>query len=850
MLRYTDYFTKNSAELFIALESDPKGLTADAVSKRTTHFGPNTVSHQRPDWKGIFVRQWNSFFVYLLLGAVGINLFIGDWIDGCIIGIFALIYIWGGFFQEYRAENAIFRLQKFLTRYARVRRDNATRKINLEELVPGDIVLLKAGDLVPADVRFIYTNGLLIDESALTGESIPAPKSDGPVQNISDDLEATNLGFFGSTVVGGWARALVVATGKNTYFAEIFEKLAHIERPSAFENNIKSIAKFLSNLILMLAVIVFVVKGIVLHHPDPNFLIFLVAVVVAVVPEALPLVVTLSFSKASLDLAKRGTVIKRLTALEDLGSVNLICTDKTGTITENEMTLAHSWGLREERLLRLALIGFTGEQKEHGRIYDPFDRAILKKVGARVAEEVGGIDFLDVMPFDPVHRSFGILYKENNKVFFLHQGAPESIIESATLYLTENGATQPFDQKIKDSALAWFKEKGLKGERALALSIKETGVETKEISPKEHNGIVFAGLLSFVDPLKPTSREALALLNHLGIEHKIITGDAVEVAGAVGKDLGLIERPEDVMTGAEFEKLDLEAQKEAAKTTRIFARTLPMHKYKIIQALKSQYSVGFLGEGLNDIPALKIADLAIVVDNATDMARNVSDIVLLKKDLLVIAQAIETGRKTFANVMKYIRVTLAANIGNFATLAFASLILPFLPILPIQILLVNLLTDLPMIAISVDNVNPLELSRPQRYDFRSLYFFVLIFGAVTVPFDFIFFGLFFPFGVGVLQTGWFLYSVLEEIFVYFSLRSILPILKSGAPAPILALFSAGVALLSSFLVFYPFADNIFHFQTLSWQHMELIAGLLFCYLIVNEAVKAFIFRPKDRFQTQ
>jgi len=840
MLRYADYFTKTSDELFALFTSGPGGLSNEAVVKKAAEFGPNTISHRKPDWKNIFARQWNSFFVYLLLSAVVINFIIGEWLDGCIIAIFTLIYVFGGFYQEYRAESAIFRLQKFLLRYTRVRRDNTTRKINIEELVPGDLVLMKPGDLVPADVRFVYTNGLLVDESAITGESIPASKSEVLVGNISDDLQSPNLGFFGSTVVGGWGRALVIGTGKDTYFAELFEKLAHIERPSSFEKNIKRIAQFSSNLILVLAAFVFLVKWVLLQHPDPNFLIFLVAVVVAVVPEALPLVVTLAFSRASLALAHRGTVVKRLTALEDLGSINLICTDKTGTLTKNELTLSTSFGIHEGKLLRFALIGFTGEQKEHGRIYDPFDKAILKKAGADIADEVRHLEFLDVMPFDPVHRSFSILYKEGIKSYFLSQGAPESLIENSVSYITPGGAVKPFDEAAKGKALAWFTERGQSGERVLGIAMKETLGHIKKITPEENAHMVFAGMLSFVDPLKSTSREALLLLRDLGIEHKIITGDAVEVATAVGKELGLVKKPEEVMTGAAFEQLDQEAQKAAAKRTRIFARALPMQKYKIIEALKAEYSVAFLGEGLNDIPALKIADLAIVVDNATDMARNVSDLILLKKDLLVIAKAIEAGRSTFLNVMKYIRITMAANVGNFVTLAFASLWLPFLPILPIQVLLVNLITDFPMIAISVDTVERNELTKPHRPNFRALYLFVLIFGAVSVPFDFLFFWLFLPFGAAILQTGWFLYSIVQEILVYYSLRSAGPMFKSGAPATILTFFSvvaSGIALL---LVFSAPLEYIFHFRAVNWHQLLVIIAILAGYLAVNEATKALI----------
>lgn len=839
MLRYADYFGNDESKLMELLESSPAGLSDETARERLKQNGPNTVVHKKPDWKKILLRQANSFFIYLLLAAFTINLAIGERVDGSIIGAFVLIYIFAGFFQEYRAEKAIFNLQKFLSRYARVRRNGEIRKINLEELVPGDILSLKDGDLVPADVRFTYTRGLLVDESSLTGESVPVSKKDASVAagEVSDDLQAPNLGFFGSTVTGGWARAIVIATGNSTYFAELFEKITHIERPSLFEKNIRQVAKLLANLILALAGCVFFVKISIVGHSDADFLVFLVAVVVAVVPEALPVVVALAFSRESLALAKKGTVVKRLTALEDLGNIDMLCTDKTGTITKNELTLAHSFTENEEVLFSFALTGSFGEHREHGKTRDPFDKALFEKASKDLADKVRRTHFLDALPFDPVHRINSVLYEKDGKKLLVQRGAPESILESATYYRGADGVSLPLDAAYKKKVLAWFAEKGHGGERILGVSFKEMSGDVQKIKPGENDGMILIGLLSFADPLKETSKEALALLQKLGVKLKIITGDAPEVAGAVGRELGLINESEAVMTGTEFEKLDREARIEAARTYQVFARTLPMQKYQIIEALKSAYAVGFLGEGLNDVPALEIADLAIVVDSATDMARNVADIILLKHDLLVITQGIAAGRKIFFNVIKYVRITLAANIGNFLTLTFAALALPFLPILSIQILLVNLITDMPMIAISLDTVQPVEVAKPQRYNLRYLYFFILVFGIVSVPFDFIFFGSFLKFGPAVLRTAWFLYSILQGLFAFFSLRSSLPITQSGMPARSVRIFSALAALLGIALVSYPPTRSIFHFTALGSRHFVLIALILCSYLAVNEAIK-------------
>ncbi len=838
MQKYSSYIIKSGTKVLEELGSSPDGLGEEEVKQRLQRYGQNVVEYEPPDWRRILIREIRSFFVFLLFLASLFNFLVGNITDAAIIIILMAIFILTGFFQEYRAEQKIYQLRTFLKRYATVKRDGKIHRVDIRNLVPGDIVLLKAGDMIPADLRILHAKNLMVDESLISGESLPASKDGSPIdlKEIGDEISAKNLAFFGSVVVEGWAHAVVIGTGKHAYFAQLFEKLNEIDRPSLFEKKIKEIAKFISNLILFFAAITFFAKTITSARADIDFLVFIVALIVAVVPEALPLVVTLAFSTEALKLAKRKVVIRRLTAIEDLGNIEIICTDKTGTITKNHLTLTDCFGSFSEKVIEIAALGIPAEKFE-AAIISPFDRAIFEKSTIDVKRHISSRKIIDLAAFDPIRRINSVFFEDNKKYILVIRGAPESVLERSSHYLNELGQRRIIDESYKQKVLEWFRERGKEGKRVLALAYKNLETRDIDIAQEEKSGMVMVGMLAFSDPLKETAKPAFEMLRSMGIGLKIISGDSPEVVAAVGYELGLIQDPKEVITGEEFSKLSAKDKLAAVKKYNVFARTLPMHKYEIIETMRKNSVVGFLGEGFNDLPALKIADLALTVDNASDMARNVGDIILLESDLMVIAEGVMRGRKIFLNVMKYIRTTLAANIGNFFSVTFSSLLLPFLPMLPAQILLVNFLTDAPMISISIDNVLKEEIAKPLSYDLKNLYPFVVVFGAVSALFDFIFFGTFLHFGEKVLQSGWFLFSILTEILVFLSLRSILPIFKAGIPNLSILMLSVFSIFAAAALIFDPRGQTTFKFVPLSFKQIAILLGILLLYLFSNEMVK-------------
>jgi Mg2+-importing ATPase len=838
MRRYASLSSASIEAAPLLLHSTMHGLVPAEASARLAQYGPNYVEYTKTSWAKLLVRQANSFFTYLLLAAALIDVALAEYTDASLILAFIGIFIGAGFYQEHKAENIIFSLRKFFPQYAKVRRNNEMVRIDIKDLVPGDIVFVHEGDLVPADIRLLHTKNLLVDESSLTGESMPVAKSGEPVsRNLADDLEATSLCFFGSTIVGGFAQALVIATGANTYFSHLFAKISEIERPSLFETNVRTIGTFLTNLILFLSLLAFGVRFAITGSIDLGFLIFLVALVVAAVPEALPLVVTLTLSRGTLALAQRGVVVKRLTSLEDLGNIDVLCTDKTGTITENKLTLTAFYTANEQELTKLAFVSSLSGKKI-GKLFNPFDIALFDHMEIDAAREISGYEFLEFLPFDPVRKVNSLVFKAGNTLTLVTRGAPEVVLAASSYYRASDGTAHEMTEDHRNEALAWFRERGFKGDRILAVGTKEANDATIDIKTEEQRGLIFEGMLAFSDPLKPTSQKALELTRKLGVALKIISGDAPEVAGAVGYELGLIAHKEDVLTGAAFDALDIEGKRLAVNSYSVFARTSPTTKQEIITLLRESHAVAFLGDGFNDVPALKAAGVALTVHGASDMARSVSDIIFLQEDLLVIARGIEEGRHIFANVVKYIRTTLAANVGNFLSLSIVSFFMPFLPMLPIQLLLVNLLSDFPMISIGVDRVSEKEVQKPQAYDTRSLFMFVIVFGLVNSLFDFYYFSVFGTSNEAVIRTGWFILSIFTEIAAFISLRTLLPFWKGGAPARGIVIFSIVACTASIILVALPATRLLFSFAALTLPTAAAIGGMTAAYFVTNEVVKA------------
>lgn len=833
---YQQAATTNKDLLLKNLQSSTNGLSETEITSRRATQGLNKLSVHTAEPLSIFLSQFKSSFVYLLIIASIISFALGENIDAFIILSFITLNTFLGFFQEYRASISLEKLRKFITKNTNVKRDGQVKTINDEELVVGDIVILKAGDLIPAEIRFISGNNLQVDESILTGESAPVTKITDSIKNEPKSInEAQNIGFSGTLLTTGEAEAIVLATGNQTELGLISKLTLETETESGFSKEIKKISKAIIWIMAGTITLIFILH-LLFRSANINIFdlaIFSVALAVGVIPEALPLVITISLSKGALKLAHKKVVPKRLSAIEDLGSIDLLCTDKTGTITENKLAITETYSSDKEseenkRLLQLAYLT-ASLSKEVKEPTDPFDIAIWEKLNERERKVIQNFKKIDELPFDPVRRRSSVIVEENEKEILIVRGAYEEIRELCT-------------NKGEIKADKWIKDIGGQGKRILAVAIKEVNFKTIENIKKEENNLKFEGLIAFHDPLKKTAEIAIKEAKALGVNIKILTGDSPEVAAIVGKETGLIKTAEEVITGRAYEALTYEQKEKALEKIVIFARVTPEQKFEIIKGLQEKHMVGYLGEGFNDAPALKVAHVGLVVDNAADVAKEAADVILLSKDLKTIIDGIKEGRKTFTNTVKYICVTLTSNFGNFFALAFSSLAIPFLPMLPVQILLVNILTDLPMISISTDNVEAKSLSKPKKYMISSMITLGIILGLISTCFDFATFFYFVRFGEKSLQTLWFTESVLTELLILFSIRTAKYFIKAARPSNLILGLTAITFITTLLIPFTRIGQNLFGFIKPTWSQLSTVLGLVLFYFVVSEAIKLMYYK--------
>jgi Mg2+-importing ATPase len=830
---FNPYTSKSSDDTLRELNTDKEGLTDSEVLERLKKYGPNKVLRSETTWPAVLLRQLKSPFIYLLAGAALLAFLLKERIDAAMILAFVVINTLLGFYQEFRSEQIIKLLTKYISAKVKVKRDGAEMQVPTEELVPGDILILEPGEILAADARVLSAESLAVDESVLTGESVPVKKDEKVLLVPTKEIyKAKNMVFSGTSVVSGKGWAVITATGINTAIGEVTKLATEIVRESTFEKEVLRLSRFILRLVVITLAFIFLanvfIKGSSTNHLE--FLVFTIALAVSVIPEALPVVTTFSFSRGALRLAKHKVVVKRLSAVEGLGAIEVLCTDKTGTLTENEMRIGAVFSESEKDTLFHAMLGSSAVGKE-GPPVNPFDLAIWNDLSEKEKRIFLGYSKVKEIPFDSTRRRDTNLLKLKNDYILVSRGAPETIVSLCAKVPT----------KLKKSISAWAQERGIVGERVLAIARKNYSSDSKKLEDEEKD-LEFIGLISFVDPIKVTAGDAVIKAKNLGIKIVVLTGDAKEIAGAVSCKIGLIEDPKDVITGEEFDKLPSAKQREVVEKYSVFARVSPVQKYSITQLLQEKYEVGFLGEGINDAPALKIANVAIAVNGASDVAREASDIVLLKKDLKVIVNGVKEGREIFANTTKYITGTLAANFGNFYSVAISSLFITFLPMLPPQILLVNLLSDFPMIAIATDNVDAQDLEKPKKYNMKSIAYIATVLGIVSSVFDFIFFSLFFRISAPVLQTGWFMESILSELVFIFSVRSRKFFLKSKAPSTILVGLVVIASLATIVLPFTRLGQLLFGFQPLSWARILLIILLVVAYFVTTEVVKLYYFK--------
>lgn len=828
-MSYASVAKKELSDIYAEFGSSAGGLTEAQAQEHILRYGPNKILVKETKWWQILLRQFASPFVYILIFACLFALYLGETTDGIFIASFVLIGAVLGFVQEYNSERSVELLKKFLVNHSNILRDGVEQQLPSGNIVPGDICILEPGNSIPADIRFIRADNLLADESILTGESVPVNKTSLLLadQEVSGIHEAANMGFSGTTILQGKAAGIVVATGKNTEIGSITKLTAESEGGSAFEKGISKLSGWILKIILATLALVLILNFLVKKAENrtniADVLLFSIALAVSVIPETLPVVAALSFSKGSLALAKKHVVVKRLSAVEDLGSIEVLCTDKTGTITENKMSVSAIGASDEALCLQYGVLASSAVEGSSS-----FDVALIARAGQEAASAAW--QKINELPFDPERKRNSVLVGSANGNKLIVRGAPENVLALSTLSSEE-----------KSKAAIWIAEREMQGERVVAIAGRSwTGGAV--YTAADEKDLEYIGVISFSDPIKESAAEAIQKAEELGVRIQILTGDGKNVAIAVAMKTGIIQNETQVMTGDEFSKLSEEEQVAAVENIHVFARVSPEQKYRVIELLERKYEVGFLGDGINDAPALKLASVGLAVNTASDIARNAADIVLLNPSLSVIIDGIKGGREIFANMVKYLKTTLISNFGNFYAIAVAMIIAPFLPMLPVQVLLLNLLTDTPMIGISFDKVDTKELKKPRAYNIREIVFMSLIFATINGAFVFLFFTIFSRHGAGVLQTNLFIGSVLIELLLIFAIRTRRPFWKGASPAPLVVFLCLIPAVLAVALPFSEWGENVLHFVRPSGEFITIILGLTAAYFVTIEIAKSIYYK--------
>lgn len=820
-------------EIFSKLSSHENGLSQNEAEKRLVADGQNTLESGNTSVLRILGRQFSSGFTILLLACTAIMIAGKEYTDAIFIAFFIVINVILGFWQEFKSEKTVEGLKKMLSHTSLVLRDGKKVQIESKFLVSGDIVFLQAGDTVPADIRITTISDCSVDESSLTGESFAVLKSnyEKVATTISD---SSNMVFAGTSLVTGSLSGIVVTTGNRTVFGMIGVLVNKTKKHSGFEDRMSKLSKLVMITIFVALALFIGIKLVVgAEYGLWELLFFALALAIGVVPEGLPLVTTFSFSRGAARMATKGVITKRLSAVEDLGAIEILCTDKTGTLTKNLLTVKNTWG-DSKQVLGYGFLSSDSTDPELVKKNKGLFESAIYSYNTQVVEEVIGdstLARLDYRPFTASLRSNAVVVTQDGTISAIIRGGLEKVLEHC----------DPLASEKKVELDEFVKQAGLRGERILAVAKKVTTVKTVK-DAESSNGYQLLGVISFADEVKESSKEAIALMQERGIIIKVLSGDSREVTGTIAQLVGIIDAREKVVIGAEFSALTPEQQVECVKQNHAFARLSPEEKYRIVEILRDMGHVGYMGDGVNDAPPLKRAHVGIAVSDATSVAQEAADIVLTQKDLGILAQGIHEGRIIFANTVKYVRITMLSNMGNFIAVVIASFLIPFLPMLPLQILLLNLLTDTPMIALGFDSVDEDETVKPAKFDMKELVMICITFGLVSTLFDVIMFMSFKDMGASYLQTAWFVGGALTELAVIFSLRTKKSFMKGTKPPRLLTLIGVIAGVICLILPFLRPLHSSLEFTAISTASLVLILGIVLVYFIVNELVKKLYFR--------
>ncbi len=820
------------------------GLSSVEAGERLQQFGANRLA---PATQRSVVLQFLAHFknplVLVLLVAAGISALTGDLTGALIIGAIVLMSVTLDFVQAYRAGRAAEQLALKVAVTASVLRDGQTCELPVTQLVPGDLVLLSAGCLVPADARLIEANDFFVNQAQLTGEPFPVEKrvatalANGAAP-LDDDwsLERSDSVFMGGSVVSGSARVLIGRTGSSTALGQIAVSLAADAPPTAFEIGTRRFGMLIMRLTLLLVLFTLLVN-VAFHRSLLESFLFAVALAVGLTPELLPMVVSVTLTRGALRMAALKVIVKRPSAIQDMGAMDVLCTDKTGTLTEAKIRLERHVDACGQSRPQVLTLAYLNSYFESG-LKSPLDDAIL----AHEEIDVSAWRKIDEVPFDFERRRVSVLVQSAQGRRLVVKGAPEDVLRLCTQYQDSSGASVALDASARERIDALFDSLGQEGFRALGIAWRDVALDHPHAVVSDESELVFAGFAAFLDPPKASAARALSAMAASGVAVKIVTGDNERVTRHVCTELGV---PIDgVLTGTEVATMNDDALRARVESVNLFCRVNPSQKNRIILALKARgHVVGYLGDGINDAPSLHTADVGISVDGAVDVAKQAAAMILLEKDLMVLHKGILEGRRTFGNVMKYIMMATSSNFGNMFSMAAATLFLPFLPMLPLQILLNNLLYDVSEITLPLDNVDDEDLVRPKRWDMAFIRNFMLTIGPISSLFDFLTFYLLlrlFNAHEALFRTGWFVESIATQVLVIFVIRTRRNPLRSH-PHRWLVATSLAVVLVAMLLPFTPLAPYL-GFAPLPPVFFGLLAALLLLYLLMVEGAKQWFYR--------
>jgi Mg2+-importing ATPase len=857
----------NKEELFSNLETCETGLTEEQLAEKQEKFGPNEIASEKaPPWFVQFAQAWITPFNGILLVIAAISFYTDvirptnpadrDYSTVVLVISMVLLSTIIRFWQEFRSNVAAEELKRMVKTTATVMRQNAGKKeVDIKELVPGDMIFLTAGDMIPGDCRVIYSKDLFVSQAMLTGEALPVEKKDSAIEEADkkQPLELENICFMGTNVVSGAAVGIVVTTGAQTLFGSISKSLTGKRPETSFDKGVNSVAWLLVKFMLVMVPLVFLVNGLT-KHDWTEALLFAIAIAVGLTPEMLPMVVTATLAKGAINMSKRKVIVKRLNAIQNIGAMDILCTDKTGTLTLDKIVLERHLNVEGEEDDEVLKWAYLNSLHQTG-LRSLLDVAVLEHGEVKkVLETQGVFKKIDEIPFDSKRRRMSVILEQGDKHLLICKGAVEEMIDICTHAFDPGDNMQlhaerdkiiPMDATLKENVLKMSRKMNEEGLRVLIVAIKEcASTHPVNYAVADESNMILTGFIGFLDPAKPSAKPAIQALQRLGVELKVLTGDNEIVTRKICKDVGIPVT--NILLGTEIEGLSDPELLDKLEHTSIYAKLNPMQKSRVIKVLQSKgHTVGFMGDGINDAGALRDADVGISVDTAVDIAKESADIILLEKDLMVLRKGVIYGRRTFGNIIKYLKMAASSNFGNMFSMLGASALLPFLPMLPVQVLTQNLLYDISQISLPWDRMDAEYLVKPRKWETGGIARFMLYIGPISSIFDYATFAIMWfvfkaqtPATQGLFQSGWFVEGLLSQTLIVHMIRTRkIPFIQSTAATP-LTIMTVIIMIAGIYLPFSPFAAT-FKFMPLPASYFIYLFTILLGYCLLTQVVKVW-----------